>query len=42
MIGRPRDDSNALVAVLKREGLIDQVARFDPGFDALPDFARIS
>jgi predicted nucleic acid-binding protein len=34
--------NDALVAVLQREGSIDQLASFDPGFDALPDFRRIS
>ena len=34
--------NDALVAVLKRDGAIDQLASFDPGFDALPDFGRIS
>ncbi|HKQ69681.1 MAG TPA: type II toxin-antitoxin system VapC family toxin [Polyangiaceae bacterium] len=34
--------NDALVAVLEREGLIEQFASFDPGFDALPDFRRIS
>jgi predicted nucleic acid-binding protein len=34
--------NDALLAVLKREGAIDQLASFDPGFDLLPDFGRIS
>jgi predicted nucleic acid-binding protein len=34
--------NDALVAVLEREGLVDQLASFDPGFDALPEFRRIT
>jgi len=34
--------NDALVAVLEREGLIDQLASFDPGFDVLPEFRRIT
>ena len=33
--------NDALLVVLQREGLIDEVASFDRGFDLLPDFRRI-
>jgi len=34
--------NDALLVVLERKGLIDDLASFDPGFDAVSDFRRIS
>jgi predicted nucleic acid-binding protein len=34
--------NDALVVVLKRKGVIDRLASFDPGFDVIPDFERLS
>jgi predicted nucleic acid-binding protein len=34
--------NDALVAVLQREGSIEELASFDPGFDVLLDFRRTS
>jgi predicted nucleic acid-binding protein len=33
--------NDALLVVLQREGLIDEVASFDRGFDVVPDFRRV-
>jgi predicted nucleic acid-binding protein len=34
--------NDALLVVLEREGIIDDLASFDAGFDVVPDFRRIS
>lgn len=34
--------NDALLVVLQREGLIEEVASFDEGFDAVPGFRRLS
>ncbi|WP_394826059.1 hypothetical protein [Pendulispora albinea] len=39
--GGTLDVNDALLVVLQRDGVIDEVASFDQGFDAMPGFRRL-